>query len=120
MTRSQPSTSFAQCDSTCCPSQRPLPATCLPRNTIRLSFPQRAASPWPMKPVPPAIMIFLSFLFRDLELLFCFASGIDREMYSAGLFMLQGFATQFEKYRHIEEVHNPQDKDNGSHFDAEY
>lgn len=38
----------------------------------------------------------------------------------AELFMLQGLATQFEKYRHIEEVHNPEDKDDRAHFDAEY
>ena len=41
-------------------------------------------------------------------------------MCGAKLFLLQGLATQFEKYRHIKEVHDPEDKDDGSHLDAEY
>jgi hypothetical protein len=33
--------------------------------------------------------------------------------------VLQGLVTQFEKYRHIEEMHNTEDKDDGSYLDTE-
>jgi hypothetical protein len=57
---------------------------------------------------------------NDFELLFCLAGRIDREMCSTEFFLLQGLITQFKKYRHIEEVHNTEDKDDGSHLNTEY
>jgi hypothetical protein len=56
----------------------------------------------------------------DFELSFCLAGRINRKMCSTELFLLQGLVTQFEKYRHIEEVHNTEDKDDGSYLDTEY